>query len=110
MASVNDPRCESTLPLTLSLSDFGIYFYPLAKPRAQYDFFLAIFFLAILPATNGRQAIAPQGQRDPHPPPLGQLPVVAIGPARRRRRGRGSMATSPGLNERPAPHSFTNSL
>ena len=22
MASVNDPRCESTLPLTLSLSDF----------------------------------------------------------------------------------------
>src|SRR5205807_1256585 len=31
-------------------------------------------------------------------PPL--LPLVAIGPARRRRRARGSMLTAPGLNER----------
>jgi hypothetical protein len=54
------------LPLTLSLSDFGIYFYPLARPapRAQYEqFFLAPFLFRTLsfyapPATDGRQAIA----------------------------------------------------
>jgi hypothetical protein len=66
MASVNHPRCESTLPLTLSLSDSGIYFYPLARPAARR---IRISFLAIsliflfsdiaAPATSGRQAIAP---------------------------------------------------
>jgi hypothetical protein len=33
MASVNLARCESTLPLTRSLSDSGNYFYPLARRR-----------------------------------------------------------------------------
>ena len=43
MAPVNQAQWESTLPLTLSLSDFGIYFYPLARQRRahQYDFVLA---------------------------------------------------------------------
>jgi hypothetical protein len=56
------------LPLTLSLCDFGNLFLSAGAPapRAQYDFFLALFFLALFlfsdiaaPATNGRQAIAP---------------------------------------------------
>jgi hypothetical protein len=35
MASVNQPRWESTLPLTRSLSDSGIYFYPLGAPASR---------------------------------------------------------------------------
>ena len=33
MAPVNDTRRELTLPLTLSLSDFGIYFAALTRQR-----------------------------------------------------------------------------
>jgi hypothetical protein len=33
IAPVNHMRWELTLPLTLSLSDFGIYFYLLARQR-----------------------------------------------------------------------------
>ena len=40
----------------------------------------------------------------------GELPVVAIGPASRRRRARGSMATAPGLNERPVLHWWRRSF
>ena len=69
MAPVSLTCCESTLPLTLSLSDSGNYFYPLAPaPRAEYEFlftafsFYRFFFLPVFlftaPATNGRQAIA----------------------------------------------------
>ena len=62
MAPVNHLYCESTLPLTLSLSDSGNYFYPLARQcRAPntisfYDF---LFSDIAAPATHGRQAIAP---------------------------------------------------
>jgi hypothetical protein len=51
------PLARPALPLTLSLSDSGIYFYPLARPapRAEYEF---PFCDIAAPATSGRQAIA----------------------------------------------------
>ena len=57
MAPVSLTCCESTLPLTLSLSDSGNYFYPLAPaPRAP----IQIRFSDIAtPAPAGRQPIAP---------------------------------------------------
>jgi len=57
---------EPLLPLTLSLSDFGIYFYPQARQRRApntMDFFLALFFLAIFAApADGHRAIAPRAR------------------------------------------------
>jgi hypothetical protein len=43
---------------------------PAPRPNTK-DFFLAVFLFSDIaaPATNGRQAIAPRGQRDPHQPP-----------------------------------------
>jgi hypothetical protein len=64
MASVNHPRCESTLPLTLSLSDFEPKVFvrwrasaarPI-RPAPAADFF---FSDIAAPATHGRQPIAP---------------------------------------------------
>src|SRR5689334_12307448 len=63
MAPVNHPRGESTLPLPLSLSTAAPVVLSVAAPapRAQYEFFLALFFLAKIaaPAVRGRQPIAP---------------------------------------------------
>ena len=49
MAPVSLTCCESTLPLTLSLSDSGNYFYPLALRRRapNTNFFLPLFFLGL---------------------------------------------------------------
>ncbi len=52
-------RCESMLPLTLSLSDSGNYFYPPARQRRAPNTILFSTFLFsdnAAPATNGRQA------------------------------------------------------
>jgi hypothetical protein len=61
--STNSPfKQPRDLLLTLSLSDFEIYFYPLGAPAApirfhfsEMDFFLAII---VAPTTDGSQAIA----------------------------------------------------
>ena len=72
-ASVDDVSWESTLSLTRSLGDFEPkVFIRWPASRAQYDVFLAIL---------------------PH-----RRPMAA---RRSRRRARGSIATAPGLNERP---------
>ena len=47
------------------------------------DFFLALLFSdSAAPATNGRRAIAPPGQCDPHQPAVGQLFLAIVAAAR----------------------------
>jgi hypothetical protein len=79
MAPVSHARCESTLPLTLSLSDsepkvFIRWRASGARPNTK-DFFLALFFLAIAlrrrPMAVGRSRRELEG--DPHQPPVGQF-------------------------------------
>ena len=70
MAPVNQAHWESTLPLTLSLSDSGNYFYPLALRRRapNTNFFLPLFLFRAnaAPATHGRAAeLGGRWQRHP---------------------------------------------
>ena len=101
MAPVSLTCCESTLPLTLSLSDFGNLFCPWARQRRapQYDFFLALFFLAISlrrrPMAVGRSRRELAG--DPHQPAVGQF-VLAIFAAARGDRTRPPAPLSNGVN------------
>jgi hypothetical protein len=55
---------------------------PAPRP-IRNDFFLALFLFSDIaaPATNGRQAIALRGQRDPHPPPVGDFLFSEKAPA-----------------------------
>jgi hypothetical protein len=104
MAFVYHIHWESMLPLTLSLSDSETkIFCRLARQRRapQYN--------SVLARSLRRRPMAvrrsrPRGQRHPHPPPFGQVPVVAIRPASRRHRARGSMATAPAIERAPVLH------
>jgi hypothetical protein len=62
MASVNDPRCESTLPLTLSLSDFEPKVFVRWRASAARPIRTILFSDIAALATHGRQPIAPAQQ------------------------------------------------